>query len=305
MRGVALVLAGIACAVGVAANAAPGPGGGAGRGAKRPDVSVPLEGVVTKPEWVQTPNGEDFATYFPPVAQLLGLGGRIVMNCQVSSTGTMENCVVTEETPKGMGFGDAALKISQFFRMKPMSVDGVAVAGTRINIPIRFAGPDRAADESAGSPDDSGAPPSPKALELARQIVGTGLGPQRMHDFAADTARKWVGERFAGVSLTEQQQAALEAYVQAVAASGPKQAEVAAQRYAHEFTEQQLSEIATFLESPTGQAWTQRSLNDANRVAEGGGRMEQAIEDDAKRRFCNTHDCLMTDTAPAAAPAKR
>lgn len=306
MRAVALALAGLICAAGASALAAPDTGGdgGASAAGKRPDVSLPLEGVITNPDWVQTPNGEDFATYFPAVAQMLGLGGRTLMQCQVSTTGTMQSCTITSEVPKGLGFGDAALKISQFFRMKPMTVDGVPVAGAKINIPIHFA-PSPEQDEAPAADAPSGPQPSPKALELARHIAAITFSPELMQVYL-DQVRKFLGERFNGVSLTEQQQAAIDAYLAAVSASGPQRADALAHRYAREFTEQQLADVAAFLESPTGHAWTTQGSNDAAETVSENQRLEQATETDARNRYCAKFDCLKLGgepPSPASPPA--
>jgi TonB family protein len=298
MRGIVWVLAGIAIAIGTAAAA--GPSDGAGPGPKRPDVSLPLEGVVTQPDWIQTPNGNDFATYYPPVAQLLNLSGRIVMRCEVSAVGALENCVMTQETPAGMGFGDAALKISQFFRMKPMSIDGAPVAGAKINIPIYFAAPTVQPEDAP--PTDPATQPSPRALELARRIAATSFGPVQMQNFM-DRSRKFVTERLFGASITEQEQAAIDDYIQAIGASGPQRVEALAQRFAREFTEQQLSEIAAFMESPAGQAWVSRSNSDAAEYAAENVRIERASMAQAREQFCGKYECLQTGAPPAAPPA--
>lgn len=297
MRGVALVAAGVACLTAGSAVAEPQ---SAPTVARRPDISLPLEGMVTKPDWVEKPNGDDFANYYPRIPELLGISGRTLMRCDVSATGTLENCNITQEQPAGLGFGDAALKISQFFRMKPMSVDGAPVAGAKINIPITFAGPPSEA-ESPSSPPAS-PQPSAKALELARRVAATGFGPAEMDAYAA-RLRNSILERQFGASLTEQEQAALDDYVQAMRDSAPQRAEALAQRLAREFTEAQLTEIATFLESPTGIAWTHRGQRDAARAAADNARIDRALTAAAKSRFCSKYDCLRID-GPVQAAAK-
>ena len=60
------------------------------------------------------------------------------LRCRVDASGALTDCSVTDETPTGEGFGEAALAMSPLFHMRPMTRDGVPVAGGRINIPIRF-----------------------------------------------------------------------------------------------------------------------------------------------------------------------
>lgn len=46
------------------------------------------------------------------------------------------------ESPTEAGFGEATLALTQYFQMKPASLDGKPTAGGKVTIPIKFqAGP--------------------------------------------------------------------------------------------------------------------------------------------------------------------
>jgi TonB family protein len=123
-----------------------------GRSASRPAPKpssfggdVPLIGasssaarVITQPEWLRRPNAEDLERYFPERAQRMNVEGRASISCTVDVRGTLQNCSVSLEDPNDQGFGDAALRMSKLFKMRPMTKDGVPVDGGKITIPIAF-----------------------------------------------------------------------------------------------------------------------------------------------------------------------
>jgi protein TonB len=76
--------------------------------------------------------------YYPERAQRMNVGGRVEMNCEVTNKGTVQNCSITSEEPSGQDFGNAALKLTRFFKMRPAARDGTPVGGQHVNIPIRF-----------------------------------------------------------------------------------------------------------------------------------------------------------------------
>jgi TonB family protein len=103
-----------------------------------PEAAPPTPSVMTQPDWLRRPTGEDMARYFPDRAMRSGQAGRATIFCRVTADGTLADCHVTEESPLDYGFGDAALKLGSLFRMRPMTKDGKPVEGGMINIPIRF-----------------------------------------------------------------------------------------------------------------------------------------------------------------------
>lgn len=106
---------------------------------KPPEVEPPAAtSEVTRPDWARRPGADDMARYYPDRAQRMDVAGRATITCAVTARGTLENCVVVSETPGDFGFGDAALRLSRLFRMKPSNLDGLSVAGKTVTVPIVF-----------------------------------------------------------------------------------------------------------------------------------------------------------------------
>lgn len=92
--------------------------------------------VITNPDWVRKPSAKRVLEVLPYEAARKGVSGRAVLNCTVTTTGAVRDCV-PEESPSGYGFGGAALLLASEFLMKPATQDGRAIEA-KIRIPIEF-----------------------------------------------------------------------------------------------------------------------------------------------------------------------
>jgi protein TonB len=68
----------------------------------------------------------------------MNVEGRATIACTVDAKGGLQACEVASESPADQDFGEAALRMSRLFKMRPMTQDGVPVSGGSIRIPIRF-----------------------------------------------------------------------------------------------------------------------------------------------------------------------
>jgi protein TonB len=50
--------------------------------------------VITQPDWLRKPTGEDMARYYPDRAQRMNIEGRATISCTVTANGTLSNCTV-------------------------------------------------------------------------------------------------------------------------------------------------------------------------------------------------------------------
>lgn len=106
-----------------------------------PAAGAAAPSEISRPIWVRTPSGDDFANDYPSAAVGRVPQARVVLLCAVNHDGHLDPCKVTFEAPTGYGFGQASLKLVTHFQMKTVDRDGVPTPGRTIVIPIRIAGP--------------------------------------------------------------------------------------------------------------------------------------------------------------------
>jgi protein TonB len=94
--------------------------------------------VIEHPQWTQTPTASGYHHWYPAAAMERGIQGGAVVRCVVTADGGLADCVVTSETPSGVGFGKASLRLVAQYRMAPQTPDGQSVAGAFVIIPVNW-----------------------------------------------------------------------------------------------------------------------------------------------------------------------
>lgn len=90
--------------------------------------------TISDPRWLVVPR--NLERFYPRRAAMMDREGQVVLDCLVSTVGSL-NCSVISEAPAGWGFGQAAIEMARAHRMSPATRDGVAVEGRyRMRVPF-------------------------------------------------------------------------------------------------------------------------------------------------------------------------
>ncbi len=88
--------------------------------------------------WAQHPQAGDIEREYPKAARKAREPGVVKLTCKATAEYRLDACVVASEEPAGLGFGEAALKLTPKFKLRKV-VDGKPIAtGTIVTVPIRF-----------------------------------------------------------------------------------------------------------------------------------------------------------------------
>jgi len=194
---------------------------------------------ITAPDWLERPSADEFAEHYPGVAASLEIEGRATIACVVNAQGRLIDCEVTSEAPRDLGFGAAALAMSESFKMRPQMENGVPVEGGEVRIPLRFLLPK--AEPAAPPPEASAA-----ALEAGRRAVDALGAVERV---IAEGGK--VGEDDASTGIPAPVRIAARAAVrEAWAAQRGELRDAYARALASVFSEDEMAEIAAFASGP-------------------------------------------------------
>ncbi len=95
--------------------------------------------VTGKPQWARLPESLDIAASFPAAAKAAHVTvGHVALSCLIGQGGELTDCVVTRQSPEGLGFDKAALALSTLFQMTVWTDEGLPTIGSRVEIPLRY-----------------------------------------------------------------------------------------------------------------------------------------------------------------------
>ena len=101
---------------------------------------------VEDPDWLVKPEGADTIKYYPDVVSDRSISGSVVLDCVITERGRVDSCKIQQESPYGLGFGDASIKLLRDKGVfKPRKINGKPVEG-EVTVPFSIMSPSLGAD---------------------------------------------------------------------------------------------------------------------------------------------------------------
>jgi TonB family protein len=94
----------------------------------RVSFRVRFEAPPVEPSVLKRATEDQLQAVWPARLGAMSNGGQGTLVCQVTVRGTLEACIAVDETPKGSGFGAAAVALAPQFLLKPAMKNGLPVA---------------------------------------------------------------------------------------------------------------------------------------------------------------------------------
>jgi protein TonB len=109
------------------------PGNGAAGGASKSDADT-----ADRPDWIVKPTSRQEFHALSSVAYKDRANGWALLSCFVTRANTVRQCKIVSQSPNSdrYGFGDAALRLSEHFRIRPPMRDGQPRYDLRVRIPV-------------------------------------------------------------------------------------------------------------------------------------------------------------------------
>ncbi|MDZ4370575.1 MAG: TonB family protein, partial [Phenylobacterium sp.] len=243
-------------------------------------AAPPPAAVVTNPDWLRRPTVEDVQKFYPALANALTLEGYALISCSVAADGRLPDCRALEEAPRGLGFGDAAVAMSRTFLMRPQTINGRAVAGGNVRVPIRFTLP---------PPDPTlRPPPEPASAGAMREALRLVDESRAAAKYEEGLRRDWIQSQPINVPEASRK-AAMEALSAATEAARPAARDALAKVLASIFSEAELRELADLAVMDAKYAEVTKTWEAESRASARGfwARAAPQIRD----HFCKSRSC--------------
>ena len=96
---------------------------------------------LTRAVWVRAPTRSDFQRAWPKEGRALTIPVQVLLVCSVRKSGRPFDCTIARESVAGLGFGAAAIRLTEGSFVRPVLVDGRRT-DRKVIVPLAFLPPD-------------------------------------------------------------------------------------------------------------------------------------------------------------------